>query len=614
MSTTGGSHPREIIYWSRKKWGEVSIGRSLRGKNLTRDRKVMKQPHVLRWLDWSRPTTLVVGIIGLALGLRVWGIWFGLPYIFHNDEDLEVVRALQLGSGSFDFQRIYKGGYFYLLFFEYGILFVVLKIIGVVDSAVEFAEYYFRDPSAFYLIGRGTTALIGTTNVYLMYRLGQLAYSAQTGLIAASLLAVNVLHAKLSHYTTVDIPLTCLSTASLYFAIKIAMNGDRRDYIWAAVLAALATTTKVSAILLVIPLCLSHYFNIASQGAGLRRYFLAKPLWQAIAAFVVIYTITTPGIVINFGQFAAFMLRKFGIGDSASSSIASDVIAQESMYANTNMFGFYFDALKDSMTWPVFLICLAGVSYGLWRRKRADLILISTVATFYFILSMTADTKEFFPRYILPAIPALALLGARFLAKLPGYFRIKRKERVAISLVTMLAILPVSRIVADNALLTNEDTRAIAVQWFESNIPAGSRVFIEGTRTRVSESTVPLQNSPDNVRRMIEYYRDTEPGKAKYFAIAIKSIEEPSYDLVLVSKSDLQDLAYYKEAGVEYFVIRPGRYEGSRRSYEWPKIVEQLRSDSEASMVKSFDPSPETADGPYRGPYIEIFRVNQNTE
>ena len=113
---------------------------------------------------------------------------------------------------------------------------------------------------------------------------------------------------------------------------------------------------------------------------------------------------------------------------------------------------------------------------------------------------------------------------------------------------------------------------------------------------------------------MIEFYRDNEPGKAKYFSIAIQNQEGPSYDLHLVSKSDLQDLQYYKEAGVEFFVVRPGRYRGSRRAYAWPKIVEQLRSDPEVSMMKSFDPDPDTEEGPYRGPYIEVYRVNQHRD
>ena len=60
-------------------------------------------------------------ILAVALVLRLWGIWFGLPYLYQVDEGHEVLRAMRLGMGSFDFNRNLKGGYFYLLFFEYAI-------------------------------------------------------------------------------------------------------------------------------------------------------------------------------------------------------------------------------------------------------------------------------------------------------------------------------------------------------------------------------------------------------------------------------------------------------------------------------------------------------------
>ena len=570
----------------------------------------MKQVPVARSSGWKQPVVIIIGLLGLAFGLRLWGIWFGLPFIFHNDEDLEVVRALQLGSGSFDFQRIYKGGYFYLLFFEYGILFVALKLSGIVNSAAEFANYYFRDPSAFFLIGRATSAAIGAANVYLIYRIGRLAYSASAGLIAAAFLAVNVLHAKLSHYIIVDVPMACLATATMYFAVKIAMGGSGRDYIWAAILAALATTTKVTAILLVVPLTLSHYLHIVRGGNGLREFVLDKSLWRAFAAFIVVYTITTPGIVLHFGDFIGFMTSKFEIGVSGSSVAAVGGGVQESMLADTNLFVFYFDAIKDSMTWPVFLISLIGIGYALWRRKRADIVLLSCIFIFYLVLSMTKDTREFFPRYILPVIPLIALLGARLLDDILGRLTRLRKMPAGILLVVLLGIMPASRIAADNYLITQKDTRAIASEWFEDKVPAGSRVFIEGTKTRPSESTVPLQNSPENVRTMIEQYRDTEPGKAKYFSIALQNMNGPTYDLVLVRMWDLHDLQYYKDMDVEYFVLRPNRYEGSRRQSDWPKIVAQVRDDPEVSMVKSFHPDPTAVPGPY----IEIYRVDEKPE
>ena len=65
----------------------------------------------------------VLGILGIALGLRLWGINFGLPYDFTPDEVHEIVRALKLGAGEYSW-TMGKGGLYYFLFVEYGLLYV----------------------------------------------------------------------------------------------------------------------------------------------------------------------------------------------------------------------------------------------------------------------------------------------------------------------------------------------------------------------------------------------------------------------------------------------------------------------------------------------------------
>jgi hypothetical protein len=86
------------------------------------------------------PKTLWV-LLGAALLVRLWGTWHGLPYSYISDEYHEVMRALQLGAGSFNFERTGKGGFYFVLFFEYGVYFLLLKLAGVVDSAQDFAPF-----------------------------------------------------------------------------------------------------------------------------------------------------------------------------------------------------------------------------------------------------------------------------------------------------------------------------------------------------------------------------------------------------------------------------------------------------------------------------------------
>ena len=78
--------------------------------------------------------------LGIGLVLRLWGIDFGLPYEGLTYEQLtfeeskEVHRALKLGAGEYAWV-FGKGGLYYLLFIEYGLLFVVSWTLGWVSDS-----------------------------------------------------------------------------------------------------------------------------------------------------------------------------------------------------------------------------------------------------------------------------------------------------------------------------------------------------------------------------------------------------------------------------------------------------------------------------------------------
>jgi 4-amino-4-deoxy-L-arabinose transferase-like glycosyltransferase len=168
-------------------------------------------------------------LIGAALLIRLWGISYGLPYVYWIDEYHEVMRAMELGSGEFDFERTGKGGFYFLLFVEFGLYFVALKIAGVVSTVQDFAEQFVRDPSMFYLMGRATAAVFGGATVAAAYWVAREAYLPKAGLLAGLFLAVNVVHVDLSHRVGVDVPMTLFATLALYFALRIAEQGCRES-------------------------------------------------------------------------------------------------------------------------------------------------------------------------------------------------------------------------------------------------------------------------------------------------------------------------------------------------------------------------------------------------
>ena len=241
-----------------------------------------------------------------ALLLRLWGAWYGLPHLYISDEYHEVMRALQLGTGSFNFDRIGKGGFYFVLFVEYGVYFLLLKLTGVVASAEDFARMFARDPSAFYWMGRATAGLVGALTVAVVFQLGRRAYSTTAGVLAAAFLAFNVLHVDLSRRIGVDVPMTLLTLTALYFATQIPGSGRRRDYLLAAFFAALATTTKLTGILVLLPLLLAHTYHVAGARGGIRGWWSSRNFWSAVIVFVGVLLVTNPGIVTALDFFRLF--------------------------------------------------------------------------------------------------------------------------------------------------------------------------------------------------------------------------------------------------------------------------------------------------------------------
>ena len=549
----------------------------------------------------NKHTQIMLVILAIAFVLRGWGIWFGLPYLYHDDEGREVIRALQLGAGSFDYQRTAKGGCFYLLFFEYGIYFAILKLIGAVQSTIDFAYSFIRNPSTLYLIGRVTTALIGTFNVFLVYLVGKQVYSSRVGVFAALFLAFNFLHAQSSHYITVDVPMTCLATLTLWYAIRIVQTGRLRYYVLSALFAALAIQTKIPAVMLLISLLIAHFFVIKKEELGLKQFLLGKRMILGLIVFVIVLISGNPGSIINFKDLVDLFSSIF-LG--AKSSIASHMgNSKESI----NLWLYYLYALKDSMGFPFLILSMLGVLYGLFRHKKEDTLLCAFVLSYYIVISVSKHPSLFYSRYIIPVLPILLLLGASLVEEIAINFGRSNANILSVSVACLLVIEPGYRIVQHDYLISHKDTRTFAKEWIEQNIPAGSKILIGGSRTKPAPATVPLQNCRENITRSIQKYLETEPGKAEYLELELRVLSGVTYDLVTVgdhtSGTRWRNLSYFKKAGVEYMVLRPGIFD--RNDQIKANFYESLKCDPHVTLIKKFEPNPINRPGPK----IEIYRI-----
>ena len=115
---------------------------------------------------------LLPSIIALALLLRVWGLGFGLPYVYHQDEAIVVNHALAIGAEGWN-TRTYLPPQFssYALFIVYALFFLAGRVSGLFHNATDFAVMFLKDPTVFYLIGRFFLgAAFGTATIFILHR------------------------------------------------------------------------------------------------------------------------------------------------------------------------------------------------------------------------------------------------------------------------------------------------------------------------------------------------------------------------------------------------------------------------------------------------------------
>ena len=558
---------------------------------------------------------LLAGVLLVAAGLRLWGIFFGLPHVYHPDEGFEVYRALRLGTGSFDFDRIAKGGYYFLLFAEYAVYFLGLFVTGAVTGAAEFAERFAQDPSPFWRIGRVTTALLGTATVFLVWFQAKRMGSGRAGLLAAWFLALSFRHVVDSHFITVDVPMTLFAFLAVVLVVE-DVSGRRRLRLWEfALVSAFAALNKMPAVLVFLPYFLGAYLRGGWRG---QRGVWTLSTWLTPIVAGVIYLAANPGFLTNLD----FVMRL--VGDTVVPGGEPDAMVGSADVETPNLWWFYLSALVQSQGPALLALSLIGAILGLTRRSQAVVLHLAFIVPFFVLIAGASSSHLYYSRYITPLLPSLCLLSGLALDDMVRRIRGPSALATGVVVATALVIVlePGRAAVRWDAHRSRTDTRTEALNWIESNVEHRSRVLLEGNVEETSQLTVPLRNTKKNVKDMIDRLQTTDPGKAMFWELKIETLEKPLYDLVAVRHFEpWGSLEEYRARDVQYVVLRRDNFvRGAQqdRKHE-SEIVEsryafydELRT-SGARLVSRFEASPDGLPGydleVWRLPPAETARV-----
>lgn len=551
--------------------------------------------------------------IGVALFLRLWGIGFGLPHDFTPDELHEIVRALKLGAGEYSWVPG-KGGLYFFLFAEYGFLYVYLWLTGAVGNPSDFALYYLSDPTAFYLAGRITGALMGTFTCLAIYWLGRRIYGRTAGLLAAIIAATTHYHGLWSHYINVDIGMT-LAVWCAFLAFVIHEETEKKRWlVGSGVLAGVAFAFKLPGVIAMFPLLLA----VLSSGGKLSfdRPKIRKAATVGVAMLVTT-AVVAPENILEIGafheRFSNLLVPEAQAAVVTDESSTSGDAFKESMFDVTIYQG---SGYLSILTMPTYLglvaFALAGAAIGIRRRRRWDLIWIAFVAVFLGVMSL-AD-RPGAERYMLPIVPALWLLAASAVAEVA-----RRWRWLGVASTIAIIAVPLFALIRQDYTWTRPDTRVLGKEWIEANVPADAKLLLDGMRYRFIQSP-PLYPNDTAVKRRVQraggeehLSRGVSSRTLDLYEKAMSRVEGPRYDLHSTMWGlDVRELSYYVDECFDYVVtssMNSHRYESPKQAQQYPlsaAFYNGLPADPRFERVRTFAPEPWKV----QGPKIDIYRVH----
>jgi 4-amino-4-deoxy-L-arabinose transferase-like glycosyltransferase len=409
-----------------------------------------------------------------GLGVRFYGLGWGLPYHFNSDEFLLAANAEKLRTTPSVARLLVEERKFFL----YPPVLMFLNI-GMVSASTLFRPFDHSDPASlklFYLFSRGIVALFSLATILMLFFLGARIYSQSIGLLAAFFLAFTVIHVRDSHFFCTDVPMTFFLVLILYLCVAIVEKKSYKIYLITGIATGIAVATKQTALLVIPVIFVAHLISVWKDSGDsllarwqvLRAKQSLKKLFIVFGTAAIVFLIANPFVVMNPAAFLDMSGRTFEFLKGANQP-------QWSFQFTGATVGYWFTNLFYYSLGPALeVLCLLGVLWALMKRKWTDGLVLLFLAVYF--VSIAFGYMKFI-RYTIPLLPFLCLLGARFALEL--YAAIKaRVLRVILAIALILVgVFSVFCTLAYLNIYTQDDVRVQASRWIHENIPRGSTVL-----------------------------------------------------------------------------------------------------------------------------------------
>jgi 4-amino-4-deoxy-L-arabinose transferase-like glycosyltransferase len=391
--------------------------------------------------------------------------------------------------------RIIKTGSFNPHFFDYPSLYIYLQALVAVPRFIwgalsgEWTTLASAPTSAFYVWARAVTAALGTGTVYLVYR-GARRWDEPTALVAAGIMAVMPLHVRESHFALTDVPVTFFVALTWVLSLAAHRRPGAWRFVAAGAAAGLAIATKYNAVFAML-------MPLLACTAPRMRLSRVQAVAIVVATCAAAFLIAAPYTVLDLPGFLDGFARLIAAYRGPTPAEAPAIT--------------YAKHLRNAVGWPAAALAIAGLLLAVVRivrgpdRAKWALAIVFPVVYYVFI----ARQPIVFARYLLPAVPFVAVLGAAAIVAASRWAgtRSARAALIVAPVLVAAAVVPGAVTASQfDREISRTWTSELAYHWILTNIPPGSRIVIE-SRNLVLPSGYAASNVPQLRQQSLDAYR-----------------------------------------------------------------------------------------------------------
>ena len=424
---------------------------------MTQTTEPVRSPRISQRVNRQQLLVLLTILAG-ATALRIWGLSWGLPYHWSLDEVHR--RDDTLNKGIPNLTATQPG-------FVLNSLFVIYRVAGVVAPPLGDADSLYL--ARLFMVAVGVLTVLG---VWMLAReLADDDKPAVAAPAAALLVAVLPFHTAMSRYVKEDGPLGLMTVLVMLALVRYwkVPSWGRLTLLGLAVGASFSTKFAAVALLPIIGIAV---LAVARRDRTRLPLLAGRLAGLALAAGVGVLVIS-PQYLVNPGLLWEAFEFQFSYSRSGSHDGITIPISPWAEW-----WTYYIrHGLMPGMTWPVFLVAIAG-AIPLWRRPAGWTVVATAVLMYVVLEHSVAKPAPFAARYLTPVVPLLcvqAAFGIQALIRRSATLGKPVLGLVACALVFVVPPTVKSMMVADEAV---HDTRWVAGAWMDEHFPPGTRIAL----------------------------------------------------------------------------------------------------------------------------------------